>query len=492
MKKPLFKLIATSLVCTAVFGFIGCSDMLSKFDSIQWGATYTVRHLLQDLNRDGNDVAAGRYTEDTYERETLVNTVPNTPSEAKAKEIPGFTAQPFEQVIVNGDGSTTIDIKYNRNEVTLTFNPNGGYFVVEDGNTSKQSEEPIEITQFYGTTEYNFTNPKITTTNDLQIEFYKWVPVDTEEPLRITGEGSTYKDFQFPSTSGTYRALWDVTADIKNISETTQIPSGKLKLTGAVSPEDIKNLKNALGKSEVELDLEDLTISEGSNLTIGLINGHNDGHDYNLKELLLTKVALPTKGTVFLGPGAFFKCPSLESITIGSNVKVSHGGTFWGSTQLTFNVSQDHPELVTTRDKKALLRKIPDEAGKYSLVSYPSASGNVNLGKLGFTITRIEEEALALLPDGNTTIIIPDTVKEIGPYAEYQEDQGAQGAHLTIIMEGTKPAELPGENNPLACSTFGAKVHIHVPDDSVEIYKNAPGWQNYADDIYPMSAYGSH
>ncbi|MEE0134215.1 MAG: leucine-rich repeat protein [Treponema sp.] len=457
--------------------------MLSKLDNIHWGATYTVRHLLQDLNRDGTGVEVGRYTEDLYERETLINTVPNTLSEAKVKEIPGFTAQPFEQVIVNGDGSTTIDIHYHRNPITLKFNPNGGFFVVEDGNASKQSEEPIEITQVYGTTGYNFPNPKITTT-DLQIEFYKWVPVDTEEPLRITGEGSTYKDFQFPSTSGTYRALWDVTADIANISTTTQIPSGKLKLTGAVNTEDIKNLKNALEKSEVELDLAGLTISEGSNLSIGLIDKHN----YNFNGLLLTKVALPTKGTVFLGSGAFSSCPSLESITIGSNVEVSHGGTFWGSTQLTFNVSQDHPELVTTRDKKALLRKISDESEEYSLVSYPSASGNINLGKLGFTITAIEEDALALLPDGNTTITFPATVKVIGPYADYQIDQGA---HLTIIMEGTEPPTLPGEDN-LSCSTFGSKVNIYVPDESFSKYQNA--WQNYADkhDIYPMSEYGLH
>ena len=114
---------------------------------------------------------------------------------------------------------------------------------------------------------------------------------------------------------------------------------------------------------------------------------------------------------------------------------------------------------------------------EYSLVSYPTASGNINLGKLGFTITVIEEDALALLPDGNTTITFPATVKVIGPYADYQIDQGA---HLTIIMEGTEPPML-------GTGPFGNKTHIYVPDGSVDTYKS--GWSNYETNIYPMSEY---
>lgn len=51
-------------------------------------------------------------------------------------------------------------------------------------------------------------------------------------------------------------------------------------------------------------------------------------------------------------------------------------------------------------------------------------------------------------------------------------------------MEGTEPPML-------GTGPFGNKTLIYVPDDSVEIYKNAPGWKNYADDIYPMSEYSS-
>ena len=58
-------------------------------------------------------------------------------------------------------------------------------------------------------------------------------------------------------------------------------------------------------------------------------------------------------------------------------------------------------------------------------------------------------------------------------------------------MEGTEPAELPGEG-VIPSSTFGEEVHIYVPDGSVDTYKAAPDWSKYAANIYPMSEYGSH
>lgn len=34
-----------------------------------------------------------------------------------------------------------------------------------------------------------------------------------------------------------------------------------------------------------------------------------------------------------------------------------------------------------------------------------------------------------------------------------------------------------------------ADLKIYVPDDSVEAYKQASGWSEYADIIYPLSEY---
>ena len=487
MKKTFFKLATTSLVSAAIFGFIGCSDMLSKFDSMKWATTYTVRHLFQELNRDGNDVAEGRYTEDTYEQEILTNTVPNTPSEAKAKEIPGFTAKPFDQVIVNGDGSTTIDIYYDRNPVTLTFDPNGGYFV--DSKTSQRSEDSIEITQVYGTT-VSFRNPKFEGSN-MSIDFYNWVPVDTATTLKTTG--GDFISFPIPSTSGTYRALWDFSTSVGNLSgalDTMPASGGKLTLTGEVNSGSLKSMKSTFwnikddATKQIELNLSDLQVAENQELVFD--SGQNSAI---MNNLALTKIELPKSGTVTLGLNAFKRCANLESITISPNVEIADTNPFWGCYKLEFDVASNHPTLLASKDKKALLRKPQDDEEGFTLVSYPSATGVVDLGTLGHPITIIGKEALGYIPKGKTTIIFPESVKIIRELAVTQEDYVQE---LTIVMEGGTPPDLPDEPGQKdVFSTLASETCIHVPDDSVEIYKNAPGWKNYADDIYSMSEYSS-
>jgi uncharacterized repeat protein (TIGR02543 family) len=79
--------------------------------------TYTVNYEQQDLNNENN------YT--TVDSETKTSQV-GLLTDATAKDYPGFTAQPFENVSVESNGATVIEIKYTRNYYTLTFNSNGG------------------------------------------------------------------------------------------------------------------------------------------------------------------------------------------------------------------------------------------------------------------------------------------------------------------------------------------------------------------------------
>ncbi|UTC64641.1 leucine-rich repeat domain-containing protein [Treponema sp. OMZ 788] len=77
---------------------------------------YTVEHLQQNI---GND----EYT--VYEREILSGKAGETTS-AAAKTYEGFTVQDFSQAAINADGSTVVQIKYNRNEITITLDLQGG------------------------------------------------------------------------------------------------------------------------------------------------------------------------------------------------------------------------------------------------------------------------------------------------------------------------------------------------------------------------------
>ena len=81
--------------------------------------TYTVKHLLQ--NTDGKT-----YTEDASE---TIDGTTGTTTVAAARAYKGFTSQEVSQAKVNADGSTVVEIKYDRNSYRLTWNTYGGSYV---------------------------------------------------------------------------------------------------------------------------------------------------------------------------------------------------------------------------------------------------------------------------------------------------------------------------------------------------------------------------
>ena len=71
---------------------------------------YVVKHMQQDLKGEG-------FTE--FERDNLKGTT-GKQTEAEVNSYPGFTAQPFTQKSIAGDGSTVIEIKYVRDTFKVT------------------------------------------------------------------------------------------------------------------------------------------------------------------------------------------------------------------------------------------------------------------------------------------------------------------------------------------------------------------------------------
>ena len=74
---------------------------------------YTVKHMLQDVTGDG-------YTEDVAARQTLHGTT-GADTNAAAKSYEGFTAQAVVQQAIAADGSTVVEIKYDRNSYEVTY-----------------------------------------------------------------------------------------------------------------------------------------------------------------------------------------------------------------------------------------------------------------------------------------------------------------------------------------------------------------------------------
>ena len=121
---------------------------------------YTVQHMLQNAEND-------EYTLDSANTETKTGTVGlKTTAEAKTT-YDGFTAlQPISQATINADGSTVVNVYYNRNIYRLIWDTDGGSY-----------EQPVDIR--YGATIGKPDNP-----TKLGYTFKEWegIPEDGKMP----------------------------------------------------------------------------------------------------------------------------------------------------------------------------------------------------------------------------------------------------------------------------------------------------------------------
>ena len=104
---------------------------------------------------------------------------------------------------------------------------------------------------------------------------------------------------------------------------------------------------------------------------------------------------------------------------------------------------------------------------------------------------------------GLTELIIPDTVQVITDslcWGCLDLETVKLGSGITRIDYGAFDqcselqnficmATTPPDNNHGGMPTTHTNFDIYVPDDSVDAYKAAPGWQRYAARIYPISDY---
>ena len=150
-------------------------------------ADYKVKHYQQNIEDD-------EYT--LFETEDKVGTTGETTT-ASAKSYEGFTAKEFTQAVIAGDGTTIVEIYYDRKDITLTFDLAGGM----SGGSTK-----IEKTGKYGASVEVPTDPK-------------------RENFNFDGWDKTVPE-SFPANDETYTALW---RDINQVASVTfSIPAGNV------------------------------------------------------------------------------------------------------------------------------------------------------------------------------------------------------------------------------------------------------------------------
>lgn len=128
--------------------------LTDKTFTAQWvagtGTAYTVKHFWQNIDDD-------EYTEVTDDVDNLAG-VTGKQTFAAAKVYPGFTVKAFDQATIAPDGSTVVNIFYDRNEITYTFTADGGNWngAVDDIVISGRYEKSIAAPANPAKTGYNF------------------------------------------------------------------------------------------------------------------------------------------------------------------------------------------------------------------------------------------------------------------------------------------------------------------------------------------------
>jgi len=149
-------------------------------------ADYKVEHWQQNI--EGSD-----YT--LYEKETLEGKVGEN-TKAQAKNYAGFMNLTIDQKKITDDNSTVVQIKYNRKEITLTLNLNGGSTTTHliEGNKLKGrfgAPVPVVNTPTKAGTLFGNWNPDIPFTFPAESTAHAVVWTDSSYRIIIKGDERT-------------------------------------------------------------------------------------------------------------------------------------------------------------------------------------------------------------------------------------------------------------------------------------------------------------
>ena len=202
----------------------------------------------------------------------------------------------------------------------------------------------------------------------------------------------------------------------------------------------------------------------------------------------LTSVTIPDSVTK-IGYYAFFNCTSLTSVTIPDSVTEIGGSAFYGCTSLTsvhitdiavwcqisYGVEAnplDYAHNLYLNGELVTDLVIPDSITKIKWCAFRGCT-SLRSVTIPDSVTEIGNSAFFSC-DSLTSVTIPGSVTEIGYSAFYD---------CTSLKEVyCKPTTPPDVGSDLFWDfVYGRK--IYVPTESVEAYKTAEGWSNYASDI---------
>ena len=174
----------------------------------------------------------------------------------------------------------------------------------------------------------------------------------------------------------------------------------------------------------------------------------------------LSNVVWPNKELVSIGESAFSGCSSLASVTIGSEVRTIGDSAFANCYSLT-----EFKDKYATADGRSLIVN-------NAIIAYANASGaTYTIPDSVTTISSSTFSGCSIL----TSVTIPDSVTTIGKEA-FLECFSLEN----VYCKATTPPSLSGSS---VFDSNGSGRKIYVPAGSVNAYKSAANWSEYASAI---------
>ena len=188
----------------------------------------------------------------------------------------------------------------------------------------------------------------------------------------------------------------------------------------------------------------------------------------------LKSIIIPNSVTS-IGDRAFSMCNSLTSVTIGNGVTTIGIKAFSGSALPSITI----PDNVTTIEEEAF--------SSTDLTSITIGNGVTTIGRSAFSdctsltsvtipnsVTKIGEFAFNNCSNLKS-ITIGSGVTSIGSYAFFGFE------NLSVYCKATTPPSLGTETFDYKKAGGYSVLTIYVPTESVNAYKSAEGWKEYAD-----------
>lgn len=314
----------------------GVVNLYAKWEGVP--VSYTVKHLWQNIENDNytlneSETKTGKYGEQTA---------------ATAKTYTGFTVQTFSQQSILGNDPIVIEVRYNRNVYTVTFDSKGG------------SEVVSQSVRYGGTIELP-NNP-----SKYPYDFVDWYT--SNDNGNTLSENSYNSNTQITDNVILY-AKWflnlsNCTADNVIAKIQAMNESNTVVMTGEISLDVLRSVKAAISSKSfgIGLDLYGTSgLSEiGSNLfsnctkltSIRLpasVTSIGDKAFYYCSEL--NSVSL-SYGVISIGKGAFYECEKLKTISMPNSIESIGEEAFYRCLSL-HNITI--PESVTNISTRAFI-----------------------------------------------------------------------------------------------------------------------------------------